>query len=100
MPPGLGTPAEMTRAGTDAELMPVQNLVTTLTGQRVPHELFVFASGVHRLPPAEGTADDGGRMLNPAVQVRLDLAPGWPGHQHEQPRGTERALGTGVSEGG
>ncbi|GMA15453.1 hypothetical protein E5F05_00230 (plasmid) [Deinococcus metallilatus] len=83
-----------------ARLMPVRNLATTLTVQRVPHELPVFASGVHRLPPAEATADDGGRMLNPAVQVRLDLAPRWPGRQHEQPRGTERALGTGVGEGG
>lgn len=85
----------------DDDLAFVQNslrFALSLAEKGVPHELHVFESGVHGLSLADATTDDGGRMLNPDVQVWVDLALKWL-QRREQPRGTGQAQGAVVSEG-
>lgn len=43
----------------------------------MPYELHIFQSGVHGLSLADETTDIDGTMLNPSVQIWIDLALSW-----------------------
>jgi acetyl esterase/lipase len=48
-----------------------------LAEHKVPYELHIFGSGVHGLSLADETTDVDGTMINPSVQIWIDLALSW-----------------------
>jgi acetyl esterase/lipase len=64
----------------DDQLVPALNslrFAAALAEHGVPYELHIFQSGVHGLSLADETTDADGLMINPSVQIWIDLAIRW-----------------------
>jgi acetyl esterase/lipase len=64
----------------DDQLIPALNslhFAAALAEHKVPYEVHIFQSGVHGLSLADETTDADGTMINPSVQVWIDLALSW-----------------------